>query len=154
MYRCMIQVSAEYFYNWHQSGTGTRGGYRILERGGGSNLLGLYAKRGIQGGPALVSMLKSLHRGPKVGGVGVQTPWALSGPATGYSSKSTSLALIILKQDPIGVIRLSCISRYRWKATQGERDSCKSSLTTFYLWFVQIRSILDHFQDTAQLIYG
>ena len=50
-------------------GIGLRGGYRIFEGGGGSNLLGLHAK----GGPALVPMLKSLHPGPK-GGPGAPPP--------------------------------------------------------------------------------
>ena len=53
-----------------------RGGCRIFERGGGVQPIGLHAKRG----PALGSMLKSLHCGPKGGG-GVQTPPSPPGSA-------------------------------------------------------------------------
>ena len=59
-----------------------RGGCRIFERRG-SNLLGLHArKRG--GGPALGPMLKSLHRGPKGGGVQTLGPRPLD-PLLGLS---------------------------------------------------------------------
>ena len=51
--------------------TQCRGGSRIFERGG--SILGLQAKGGARGGPTLGPMLKSLHRGPKGGGI--RAPW-------------------------------------------------------------------------------
>ena len=49
------------------------GGCRIFEKAGGGSNLGLHAKKGVQGGPALDAMVRSLHRGSKGGG-GVKTP--------------------------------------------------------------------------------
>ena len=47
------------------------GGPGFLEGGGVPNLLGLHAKGG---GPAMVPMLKSLHRGPKGEGADLMDP--------------------------------------------------------------------------------
>ena len=51
--------------------TGADGGFWKGGGGGGGNLIGLQAG----GGPALVPMLKNLHRGQKGGGRPLGPPW-------------------------------------------------------------------------------